>query len=87
VQNICNCAVHNCFLAFNREIEENCALLGYYTASSSLHNNPEECNSHLLHGRSLKTRKKIEDKSIKVHEYIKKMTLSKNFLSACVQQS
>jgi len=53
----------------------------------SLHNNPEECSSHLLYGRSLKTRKKIEDKSIEVHEYIKKITLSKNFLSAWVQQS
>ena len=51
----------------------------------SLHNNTEECSSHLLHSRSLKTCKKIEDKSIKVHEYIKKMTLSKNFLSAWVQ--
>jgi hypothetical protein len=51
----------------------------------SLHNNPEECSSHLLHGRSLNTCKKIEDKSIKVHEYIKKMTLSKNFPSVRVQ--
>jgi len=34
VQNICNCAVHKCFLAFDEETEENCTLLGYYAACS-----------------------------------------------------
>ena len=58
---------------FRREVDENCAVLGYYTASSgdylptfrdnlsvrnyyySLHNDPEERNSHL--GTSAKKKK------------------------------
>jgi len=38
----------------NLSWEENCGLLGYHAACSG--NNPEERSSHLLHGRSLKSR-------------------------------
>jgi len=45
----------------DRVSSDNSTLLGYYAASSGnyhylLHNNPEEHSSHLLWGRSLKSR-------------------------------